>query len=154
MLQGLHASRASSCKAEALQEPIQGGATHAAHPGWPDPAVSTNLPDALIQRAIASHQRPVPRFDAVRALIACRPAELAWRVGGCDSSDGLAAAVSAIAQASGCAARLKLASLPLDSAMAGLAEATTWCLEGGEDFELVLALTPPWAEALLAALPG
>jgi thiamine-monophosphate kinase len=27
-------------------------------------------------------------------------------------------------------------------------------LGGGEDFELVLALAPAWAEALVAALPG
>ena len=29
-----------------------------------------------------------------------------------------------------------------------------WCLSGGEDFELILALEPAWAEALLQALPG
>jgi thiamine-monophosphate kinase len=38
--------------------------------------------------------------------------------------------------------------------MAGLPQAQAWCLEGGEDFELVLALAPAWAEALAAALPG
>jgi thiamine-monophosphate kinase len=38
--------------------------------------------------------------------------------------------------------------------MAGLPQAEAWCLEGGEDFELVLALAPAWAEALMAALPG
>jgi thiamine-monophosphate kinase len=38
--------------------------------------------------------------------------------------------------------------------MAGLPQAAAWCLGGGEDFELVLALEPPWAEALIAALPG
>jgi len=108
----------------------------------------------LVQRAIQAHQRPRPRFDAVRALIACRPAAETWRVGGCDSSDGLAAAVGAIAGASGCAARLNRAGLPLDPAMAALPGAQAWCLGGGEDFELVLALEPAWAEALLAALPG
>jgi thiamine-monophosphate kinase len=75
-------------------------------------------------------------------------------VGGCDSSDGLAAAVRAIAASSGCGARLERAALPLDPAMAGLPQAQAWCLEGGEDFELVLALQPAWAEALAAALPG
>jgi len=105
-------------------------------------------------RAITAHRRPVPRFDAVRALIACRPAGEPWRVGGCDSSDGLAAAVRVIAGASGCAARLERTCLPLDPAMAGLPDAETWCLGGGEDFELVLALAPAWAEALIAALPG
>jgi thiamine-monophosphate kinase len=38
--------------------------------------------------------------------------------------------------------------------MAHLSEAEDWCLGGGEDFELVLALTPAWAEALAAQLAG
>jgi thiamine-monophosphate kinase len=96
----------------------------------------------------------VPRFDAVRALIACQPVGLDWRVGGCDSSDGLAAAAAAIAASSDCAAWLDRDALPLDPAMAGLPQAAAWCLGGGEDFELVLALQPLWAEALIAALPG
>jgi len=108
----------------------------------------------LRARAIAAHRRPLPRFDAVRALIGCRPAALPWRVGGCDSSDGLAAAAAAIAASSGCSARLERTALPLDRAMAGLPDAETWCLGGGEDFELVLALEPAWAEALIAVLPG
>lgn len=112
------------------------------------------LDPGLIARAIAAHQRPLPRFDAVRALIASRPAGSLWRVGGCDSSDGLAAAVRAIAATSGCAARLERDALPLDAAMGGLPEAEAWCLGGGEDFELVLGLEPRWAEALAAALPG
>ena len=111
------------------------------------------LDPALLERAIAAHRRPRPRFDAVRALISCQPAGLNWRVGGCDSSDGLAAAVAAIAASSGCAARLETAALPLDPAMAGLDGAEAWCLGGGEDFELVLAVAPAWAEALLKVLP-
>jgi thiamine-monophosphate kinase len=109
---------------------------------------------ALATRAIGAHRRPQPRFDAVHALLTSRPAALPWRVGGCDSSDGLAAAVAAIAAASGCAARLDRHALPLDPAMAALPEAERWCLDGGEDFELVLALEPAWAAALLATLPG
>ncbi len=112
------------------------------------------LDPELSQRAIGAHRRPQPRFDAVRALIASRPAAAPWRVGGCDSSDGLAAAAAAIAASSDCAAQLERASLPLDAAMASLPEAEAWCLGGGEDFELVLALAPAWAEALIAALPG
>ncbi|MCS5691074.1 thiamine-phosphate kinase [Cyanobium sp. FGCU-6] len=108
----------------------------------------------LVNRAIAAHRRPVPRFDAVRALISSRPPQAAWRVGGCDSSDGLAAAAAAIAAASGCAARLDRHGLPLDRAMVALPEAERWCLSGGEDFELVLALEPAWAAALVIALPG
>jgi thiamine-monophosphate kinase len=109
---------------------------------------------ALAARAIGAHRRPRPRFDVVHALLASRPEALAWRVGGCDSSDGLAAAVAAIAATSGCAARLDRHALPLDPAMAAMPAAERWCLGGGEDFELVLALEPAWAAALLAALPG
>jgi thiamine-monophosphate kinase len=113
-----------------------------------------NVDPALFQRAISSHRRPVPRFVAVRTLIASRPLAMTWRVAGCDSSDGLAAAVRALAGASGCAAVLDRQRLPLDPTMAGLPQALAWCLGGGEDFELVLALAPAWAEALLKALPG
>ncbi|MEB3168918.1 MAG: thiamine-phosphate kinase [Synechococcaceae cyanobacterium] len=108
----------------------------------------------LARRAIAAHRRPQPRFDVVRALIDCRPADLPWRVGGCDSSDGLAAAVTAIASCSGCNAYLDRDALPLETGMADLHEAEAWCLAGGEDFELVLALAPPWASALCQALRG
>jgi thiamine-monophosphate kinase len=90
----------------------------------------------------------------VHALLTSRPPALTWRVGGCDSSDGLAAAVAAIAAASGCAALLDRHALPLDPAMAALPEAERWCLDGGEDFELVLALEPAWADALMECLPG
>lgn len=106
------------------------------------------------RQAIEAHRRPKPRFDAVRALHRCRPEGLPWRVAGCDSSDGLAAAAAAIAGSSNCGALLNPTALPLEPAMAGLEEAEAWCLGGGEDFELVLALAPVWAEALVACLPG
>ncbi len=112
------------------------------------------LPVALVRQAIEAHRRPQPRFDAVRALHRCRPEGVPWRVAGCDSSDGLAAAAAAIAGSSNCGALLNPAALPLEPAMAGLEEAEAWCLGGGEDFELVLALAPVWAEALVACLPG
>lgn len=112
------------------------------------------LAPAVQEKAIRAHRRPVPRFDAVAALGASRPGALPWRVAGCDSSDGLAAATAAIAASSGGGARLERTALPLDPAMADLPAAEAWCLGGGEDFELVLALDPDWAEALIAALPG
>ena len=122
--------------------------------GSPAAPLAALLDPNLRARAITAHRRPRPRFDAVRALIASRPARLGWRVGGCDSSDGLAAATAAIGASSGCAAQLDRDALPLDPAMAGLPQAEEWCLGGGEDFELVLALEPAWAKALIAALPG
>ena len=117
-------------------------------------AIRPSLDPSLEKRAIQAHRRPRPRFDAVEALITSRPTPMPWRVGGCDSSDGLAAATAAIGASSGCAAHLNRANLPLDAAMAGLPQAESWCLGGGEDFELVLALEPDWAKALIAALPG
>jgi thiamine-monophosphate kinase len=121
-----------------------------------DPEISaTGLEGSpLAARAVASHRRPRPRFDAVAALEVCRPGALPWRVGGCDSSDGLLASVAAIASASGCTALLDRQRLPQDPDLAPLEGALPWCLEGGEDFELVLALPAPWAEALCRQLPG
>lgn len=118
------------------------------------PGVRDGLDPDLVDRARAAHRRPRARFDVVRALRASRPAACPWRVGGTDSSDGLAMAVEALATAGGCQAVLQRSALPLDPAMAALDQGVAWCLSGGEDFELVLALAPPWAAALLAALPG
>jgi thiamine-monophosphate kinase len=112
------------------------------------------LDPALQERAIASHQRPQPRFDVVQALHQCQPAGRTWRVGGTDSSDGLATAVAEIARTSGCAALLRRTALPLEPDLAQLPKGEDWCLAGGEDFELVLALEPAWATALLPLLPG
>jgi thiamine-monophosphate kinase len=109
---------------------------------------------SLRERAIQAHRRPTPRLDVVEALHSSRPRGVGWRVGGTDSSDGLAAAIGAIASSSGCGALLERSQLPIDPGLAQLQAGEHWCLAGGEDFELVLALAPSWAEALLAALPG
>jgi thiamine-monophosphate kinase len=112
------------------------------------------LPVALREAAVDAHRRPIPRLDVVSSLERCRPAAEPWRVGGTDSSDGLAAAVAAIARSSGSDAVLEPSALPLDRAMRALPQAEAWCLAGGEDFELVLALAPSWAEALIQSMPG
>jgi thiamine-monophosphate kinase len=119
-----------------------------------EPMASAVGGTALATRAVNCHRRPQPRFDAVAALEACRPAAMPWRVGGCDSSDGLLASVAAIAASSGCTALLERQGLPLDPDLARLDPAVRWCLGGGEDFELVLALPAPWADALCQRLPG
>lgn len=113
----------------------------------------SRIPAALQARAVEAHQRPRPRFDVVRALHRSQPEGSGWRVGGTDSSDGLMAAATAIAIASGCRAALTRSQLPRDAAMAGIHLAETWCLAGGEDFELVLALEPAWAVAICQELP-
>ncbi|MEB3264743.1 MAG: thiamine-phosphate kinase [Synechococcus sp.] len=118
-----------------------------------EPSEREHLPAELQSRAIRCHRRPHPRFDAVQAL-ARLWGDQPWRVAGTDSSDGLLAAAGWIASASGCTAVLVRAGLPIDPAMAALPQAESWCLCGGEDFELVLALAPAPARALCQALPG
>ena len=111
-------------------------------------AWADSLPSEQLQAAITCHQRPNPRFDAVAALHASRPEDQPWRVGGTDSSDGLRRSLELMGEASGCRPELKRSALPEPSD-------PFWslCLDGGEDFELVLALEPSWAEALLHQLP-
>ena len=107
------------------------------------------FPSDQKQAAIRCHQRPHPRFDAVAALHASQPAGQPWRVGGTDSSDGLRRSLELLGEASGCQPELIRSALPEPND-------PFWslCLDGGEDFELVLALEPSWARALLRQLPG
>jgi len=105
-------------------------------------------------RAVEAHQRPQPRFDAVEALHRSRPAGQPWRVAGTDSSDGLRRSLTLISEASGCQAQLDQGGLPLPSGFGADPALELLCLDGGEDFELVLALDPAWAEAFVAQLPG
>ena len=105
-------------------------------------------------RAVEAHQRPQPRFDAVEALHRSRPAGQPWRVAGTDSSDGLRRSLTLIGEASGCQAQLDQGGLPLPSGFGADPALELLCLDGGEDFELVLALDPAWAEAFVAQLPG
>lgn len=120
---------------------------------------SQNLDADLCQDWIAAHQYPVPRLDAIAQLRALTQAEgfgLA-PVAGMDSSDGLANAVMQLCRASGVGAKLVRAKLPIPSGLSqriGQAKAADWTLYGGEDFELVLCLPPPIAEALVAKLGG
>ena len=119
-----------------------------------EPSAAAQLSPELQERSIQAHRRPQPRLDASDTLRRCQPPDQPWRVGGTDSSDGLAAAVRAIAAASRCAAALEHDQLPLDPELAQLPLGERWCLGGGEDFELVLALEPTWAAAMIAAWPG
>lgn len=116
--------------------------------------LTSRLPGTLRREAVRAHRRPQPRFNVVQALQRSQPPASPWHVGGTDSSDGLVAAADAIARASGCVAALDNRHLPLDPRMAALPMAQAWCLAGGEDFELLLALEPAWAQALCAELAG
>ena len=113
-----------------------------------------DLPETLKAAAVAQHHRPIPRFDALKALVNCKPAHLPWRAGGTDSSDGLLAAVQALCSSSGCGAELDHARVPRPGQWPPGEPWDRWCMTGGEDFELVLSLPEDWAEAWLSALPG
>jgi thiamine-monophosphate kinase len=122
------------------------------------PQTTRDWPLELRDRCIQAHRYPQPRLDVQRWLVQTRPQEQPWRVGGMDTSDGLADAVLQIARASRCGAVLTAADLPLLPELSrhvGGDKALQWGLYGGEDFELVLSLTPEWAIALLTYLgPG
>lgn len=106
---------------------------------------------SLLKRA---HQRPTPRLDVPPLL---RQLDPTARITGMDSSDGLADAVLQICRASGVGARLNRDRLPIPEvlrATQSLSEQTLihWVLYGGEDFELILCLPQPLAEALVSQL--
>ena len=105
------------------------------------------VPPRLKEQAIRCHQRPWPRFDALKTLMACKPEQLPWRAAGTDSSDGLLAAVNGLCRSSGCGAVLRRDALPRADAWPCEDAWDHWCLSGGEDFELVLSLPPEWAES-------
>ena len=118
-----------------------------------DPATAA-LNKALQEQAIQQHRRPVPRFDALKSLLRCKPANLPWRAGGTDSSDGLIAAVQGLCKASGCGVVLQQSEIPRPNGWPQGERWDHWCLSGGEDFELVLTLPPAWAKAWQIAMPG
>jgi thiamine-monophosphate kinase len=110
--------------------------------------------ETMIQQAITAHQRPQPRFDAIAALHASKPQGLPWRIGGTDSSDGLRRSLELLGEASGYRPELDPAALPLPAGWQNNNLMQSLCLDGGEDFELVLTLDPAWAETFIQALPG
>ena len=113
-----------------------------------------SLSASLQSQAISQHQRPRPRLDALNQLLSCKPAQLPWRVGGTDSSDGLLAAVRGLCSSSSTGARLDRNLLPKAQEWPDGDPWERWCLAGGEDFELILSLPAAWADALEQALPG
>ena len=102
----------------------------------------------LINRAIKAHKRPYPAVKALEALIACKPRLMSWRAAGTDSSDGLIESIRGICQSSNCQAVLSQASIFNDPDWPRDSSWNDWVLNGGEDYELILALPKEWAEAL------
>ncbi len=103
------------------------------------------------QELIRAHQRPVPRLDVVPLLNKLQPEFVA----GMDSSDGLWDAIAQLCRASGVGARIDRSAISINPGLWGLTERPiNWVLGGGEDFELVLCLPLPTAQALVTLIGG
>ena len=102
----------------------------------------------LTKRAIKAHKRPYPAVKALEALIQCKPDSTSWRAAGTDSSDGLIESIRGICQSSNCQAILSKTSILKDPDWPEDAIWDEWILNGGEDYELILALPKEWAKAL------
>ncbi len=107
---------------------------------------------SLQAEAIAAHRYPRARLDVPPQVRAAQPPGTPWRVSGTDSSDGLAQALRLLCREQGLGAHVHR--LPLPEALVDLPDRERHCLWGGEDFELVLALEPCWAQALLERCPN
>ena len=117
-----------------------------------DPSTGSSLTPAERSQLIEAHQRPKPRLD-VLPYLAKIPQTIA--IAGMDSSDGLADAVRQICWCSGVGAAIDLSSITIFPGLVKLAGNTTaweWMFYGGEDFELVLCLTPNFASNLVREL--
>ena len=101
--------------------------------------------------AVRAFLRPAPRVELGLAL--ARLAKVDQVRGAMDISDGLAADLPRLCQASGLGARLRAAALPRspEPCPEWLGDPTLNALIGGEDYEL-LVVAPPSARARLAAL--
>lgn len=94
------------------------------------------------QWLIDRHQRPTPRL-----AIGARLAQHRLATAGIDLSDGLAGDVRRLCEASGVGVEIDPATLPLSRPLRAYAatarrEATEFALGGGEDFELLVTVTP------------
>ena len=105
---------------------------------WP------TVPEDVRDAAIAAHQYPKPRLDLLPVLQDIW--ERGGRIAGMDTSDGLADAVIQVCQASEVGAELERVPMSAEFQGAFLEKAKEWCLSGGEDFELLLAIHPEFAE--------
>lgn len=101
---------------------------------------------------VLCHRRPQPRIVAARAA-----RETGFVHAALDISDGLVGDVQKLCAASGVGASLGAGALPLSPDLLAAAEllgksAVDIALAGGEDYELLLAVAPAHADAVIAAV--
>ncbi len=115
--------------------------------------LAKNLSESLKAKAILSHQRPKPPTEALQKLIETKPKDIEWRAAGTDSSDGLYEAIKSICISSNCQATINYKNLPKHAEWPKGSHWDNWCVNGGEDFELVLSIPAKWAHQLSQKLP-
>jgi thiamine-monophosphate kinase len=113
-----------------------------------NPTGTHSLSPAERQQAIASHRRPLPRFDVIDILTRSKGNH---RVAGMDSSDGLADAIIQICRASNVGAKIDRARIPICPIVAKYTPERAFdrTLYGGEDFELVMTMPPDLATVIV-----
>ena len=117
-----------------------------------NPPSGNNTSSANKAQLIKVHQKPQPRLDVIKLLREIAPDA---RVAGMDSSDGLGDAIAQICRCSNLGATIDFSAIPIAPALAELKDnypIQDWILDGGEDFELVLALEPQLSRELLNKL--
>ncbi len=120
-----------------------------------DPLVNDSFcSKQLKETAIKCHQRPTPPIEALKNLQKSKPNTIPWRAAGTDSSDGLLEAVNSLCQSSCCQAILDIKKLPKAPDWPTGIIWDEWCINGGEDFEMVLSLSPEWAKEFLKIHPN
>ncbi len=122
-----------------------------------DSVPADSVPPEQRQAWIQAHQYPRPRGDVVTAWRSLRAkgAIADPAIAAMDTSDGLADAAWQLCQTSGMSAVLwgdRLPQPPGLAAWVGTATAADWTLFGGEDFELLLGLSPQVAPTVLPHL--
>lgn len=100
-----------------------------------------------------AHQYPQPRLDLLGLLPELW--SIAGRIGGMDTSDGLADAIAQVCAASGGGAVIDRETIPVHPALSKAFpdKALEWALYGGEDFELLLSLPEAAARRAIEISP-
>ena len=112
--------------------------------------INSGIKDKLVN----AHQYPQPRLDVIKCLSQYYPQKA---IAGMDSSDGLADAIMQICQQSQVGANIHLSKIKIPEKILAITDRNTaleWVLYGGEDFELVLCITPEIAQTLSKKLGG
>lgn len=109
--------------------------------------IATRVQDAHLRELIERFEYPTPRVEFGIAARGIASAAM-------DISDGLVADLPKLAEASGLAAAVAVERLPLSTALSAsfsAAQARDWALGAGDDYELLLTVSPDRLGALQAA---